>query len=366
MPTEPNDSTVARAPTQLNLTAAGWAVIVMAVAAIFISAQRRVAIGFMIPLVAALAIDLYLSWYVLSHRQVSIRPGRTVVYHPHGIPLSIEANGRSTPLLVKIVLRGAEDRTVSVTDERVLVEWNPLRTGVVNYMRCNVSCSVFGLALAQRWQTHLTPMLHWAPAPREVQLVRPEAIDEVSRLREYVPGDRMSRVSWPTTARTGRMHVRAAGEGHEEFVVVVNLGGTTGEAGESAVVDGFTARQLAAGGIEGEGNVGDHLSAVLDETLRLAATLISQLLEDGHQVRLLTSEFDPEVLSALRRSAIDTPRLAEELPPGLVAEPVVVDQFVLDDDQLARRLARAEAGADLTWGYGSYVDVSMLGIRTMP
>ena len=46
----------------------------------------------------------------------------------------------------------------------------------------------------------------------------------------------MSRVSWPITARTGEMYVRAAGDGYEEFVVVLDLGPSQGAAGDGARV----------------------------------------------------------------------------------------------------------------------------------
>lgn len=344
---------MADAPIQVNLTAAGWAVIVLAVASIFVASTSRVAIGFFIPLVAAVITDVALSWYFVNDRKVSIMPSRTVVHRPDGIPLRVTASGPEHPVNVSITFRGGIEQGVAVNDEPVMVNLPAKRTGAVSYLRSSTVCTVLGLGLARRWQTHSLPMLHWAPAPDPGRLTTPSAVDEVARLRAYVPGDRMSRVSWPITARTGEMYVRAAGDGYEEFVVVVNLGQAEGPIGEGAVVD---PAQEQAGFTE----------EVVEQTVALAATLVTQLIEDGHQVRLVTAELATETHELLRRAAIDNPRLPAKLPAGTVMQLGVVDRYVVDEDDLARRLARAEPTNVMTWPYGSWVDVSRLGIRTLP
>lgn len=357
MPSNADTPGVTKAAIQLNLTAAGWAVIAMIGAAVFLSASRRLAIGFLIPMAAAVAIDLFVSWQVLSRRTVSVTPTRTVVHQPDGIPLRIAATGPATPIRVLVSTRMG-DEIVAVTSEAETLEWRAAHPWFIDHLRTNTSCSMFGLALAHRWQTHVVPVLHWAPAPRPERLTTPEAIDEVAHLREYVPGDRMSRVSWATTARTGRMHVRSAGAGHEEFTVVLNLGFTDGAVGESAAV-------AQAPGTAANNPTARPMVGVLNDTLEIAATLVSQLLEDGHNVRLLTTELSTEYLDTRRVAVIEDPRLTpKELDPADF-EPTVVDRFVTDDDDLARRLALAEVGPSLT-PYGSYVEVSLLGIRTLP
>ena len=328
--------------------------IVLAVAAIFIAANSRIAIGFMIPLVAAVVTDVGLSWYFVSDRSVSIIASRTVVHRPDGIPLRIAATGPDHPISVTVTFRGAIEQRVAVRDEPVTITLPSARTGVVTYVRSSTMCTVFGLGLARRWQTHTMPMLHWAPAPDLTRLTTPAAVDEVARLRAYVPGDRMSRVSWPITARTGQMHVRAAGDGYEEFVVVLNLGPTEGPIGEGAVVE---TSQGATAPLTEDG---------LEQTVALGATLVTQLLEDGHQVRLITTELTDGAHDALRSVALDNPRLPAVIPTSAVMQGVVVDQYVTDEDDLARRLARAEAAAPMTWPYGSWVDVSRMGVRTLP
>ena len=87
MPTSASPQ-ISRAPIQFNLTAAGWAVIVMIVAAVFMSSSSRLAVGFLIPLAAALPIDMFLSWHVLSRRSITVVPSRTVALKPDGIVLS--------------------------------------------------------------------------------------------------------------------------------------------------------------------------------------------------------------------------------------------------------------------------------------
>lgn len=358
MPTDPQGRSasvrVTDSPIQLNLTTAGWAVVITIIASIFISAMNRLAVGFLIPVAAAVVIDVVLSWHFLGERGVTVTPSRTVALRPDGIPLRVQATGPDRPVRVTVTFRGGVDQTFGMLDEPVNVELPAKRTGVVNYVRTATVCSVFGLGIARRWQTHSLPMLHWAPTPRPERLTTPEAVDEVARLRTYVPGDRMSRVSWPITARTGQMHVRAAGEGYEEFVVLVNLAPTGGDLAEGAVVpEPLTAH--------------DPLTeSVFEATLELAATLIAQLLEDGHQVRLVTTKLGDEAHDALRQIAISNPRLPAVLPDGSAKEVVVVDRYVTDEDDLARRLARAEPAIEMTWPYGSWVDVSRLGIRTLP
>lgn len=359
MLTDGHDPAVTKAPVQLNLTAAGWAVVVMIVASAFISASSRIAVGFLIPLAAAVFIDVFLSWHFLTERTVSITPSRTVAHRPDGIPLRVRAGGPERPIRVTVTFRGGVDQVFGMLDEPVTIEMAAARTGVVNYLRSDTSCTVFGLGTARRWQTHSIPMLHWAPAPSSTRLTTPDAIDEVARLRAYVPGDRMSRVSWPITARTGQMYVRAAGEGYEEFVVVINLGPSEGSVGEGALVE-------AAQKNSAQKNSAPFTEASLESTLELASTLVSQLLEDGHQVRLVTVELDDDAHENLRHVAIDNPRLPAVLPAGTPMELAVVDRYVVDEDDLARRLARAEPATELTWPYGSWVDVSRLGVRTLP
>jgi uncharacterized protein (DUF58 family) len=349
-----NHAQTGQAPVQLNLTAAGWAVVVLAVASVFIASTSRIAIGFLIPLVAAVIIDVALSWYYVTDRSLSIVPSRTVVYRPDGIPLRVTASGPDRPINVTVTFRGGVEQRFAVADEPVIINLPATRTGVVTYVRSATVCTVLGLGLARRWQTHSLPMLHWAPGPSLDRLTTPAAVDEVARLRAYVPGDRMSRVSWPITARTGQMHVRAAGDGYEEFIVVVNLGPTEGPAGEGAII---ASAQAAATPLTEE---------ALERTVTLAATLVAQLLEDGHQVRLVTTELADEAHDALRQAAIANPRLPPVIPDGSVMELGVVDSYVMDDDDLARRLARAEPAGVMTWPYGSWVDVSRLGVRTLP
>ena len=49
------------------------------------------------------------------------------------------------------------------------------------------------------------------------------AADDISQIREYVPGDRFSRVNWPATARTTTLHVREEAPLLDEVVVVLLL-----------------------------------------------------------------------------------------------------------------------------------------------
>lgn len=339
-----DDRSVVRAPIQLNLTAAGWAVVALLVASLFMAATSRLAVGFMVPLFVAVVADLLLSWHALSERHVSIAAMRTVAHRPDGIPLRISLSGPRRPIRIDVSFRGGIDEQVVIEDGSGTANLRAQHTGVTTHVRCSATCTLLGLGIARRWQANVVPMLHWAPAPSTVRLEAPTAIDEVARLRTYEPGDRMSRVSWPITARTGQLHVRAAGEGYEEYVVVVNL--------EQATV-------TSTGGLD---------TLALETTLELAATLVTQLLEDGHQVRLLTTQVDVRVHDEIARAARDNPRLPPVLPDGASGSlaAAVVDGYVTGEDELARRLALAEPGDPISWPYGTWVDVSSAGIRSLP
>ena len=326
MPTETNR--VSKAPIQLNLTAAGWVIILMMVASLFISGTARIAIGFLIPLGAAIVIDLYLSWFFLSRQSVSLIASRSVATDPDGIPLRISSVGGNRPVRVTLAFPQGVEHAIGLVDSTETIELQQQHSGATDFVRVNVNCTVLGLSTAHRWQTHSVSMLHWAPGADTGRIPTPDAIDEVARLREYVPGDRMSRISWPVTARTGQMHVRASGVGQEEITLIVNPGETE----------------------------------PTETTMRLAVTLGSQLLEDGHQVRMVTTELDPDHRSALKRAAVDNPRLApeSETTPQLV----VVDRSLTDEEDLIRRVALASAGPIITWPFAGAVNISPAGIES--
>ena len=323
---------VAKAPIQLNLTAAGWVVVAMMVVSVFISGTARIAIGFFVPLSAALIIDLYLSWLNLSRQSVSLLASRHTAESPAGIPLRVASTGGTRPVRVTMAFPGGEDHVVGLHDETETIQLRHRDSGATDFVRVNINCTVLGLSTAHRWQTHSMAMLHWAPAPETDRIPTPDALDEVARLREYVPGDRMSRVSWPVTARTGQMHVRASGVGHEEITLIVNPGPA------------------------------DPTHAGPARAMQLATTLASQLLEDGHQVRMVTTELDPEHRSALRQAAVNDPRSAPEVPAPTLT---IVDQFLTDEQDVLRRIALAQPGPVITWPFPGAVNISSTGIESL-
>ena len=327
MPTETNQ--VAKAPIQLNLTAAGWVVVVMMVASLFLSGTARIAVGFLIPLGAAIVIDVYLSWFFLSRQSVSLLASRAVATNPDGIPVRISSLGGTRPVRVTLAFPQGIEHAVGLRDSTETIELHHEHSGATDFVRVNINCTVLGLSTAHRWQTHSVAMLHWAPDADTGRVPTPDAIDEVARLREYVPGDRMSRVSWPVTARTGQMHVRASGVGHEEITLLVNPGETE----------------------------------PTDVTMRLAVTLASQLLEDGHHVRMVTTEFDPDHRAALKRAAVANPRLAPQ--STTTPQLVVVDRFLTDEEDLVRRVALATSGPVIDWPFAGAVNISATGIESL-
>ena len=192
-------------------------------------------------------------------------------------------------------------------------------------------------------------MLHRAPGPDGETGVHVEAVDELTRLREYVPGDRMGRISWPTTARTGRLHVRAEGLGDDEVTVVVDLGGDL----------------LAF--------VGDVHQA--DVVLERAATVVDELLRRGATVRLVTYSmrrkfFDEERDAALRRPGL-VGRTNLQVHPdsvptlGGAAAGEIVSNLVSDRTELTRRLSMAEHHPAMPHPAPPYVLVDPTGVRTV-
>src|SRR5690349_9567686 len=86
------------------------------------------------------------------------------------------------------------------------------------------------------------PLAATAPAPHPRGLVgmerasRPGEGTEFAKVRPFAPGDRLRRIHWPVSARTGRLHVTATYADEDAHVVV--LIDAVNDVGESTGIDG--------------------------------------------------------------------------------------------------------------------------------
>lgn len=101
-----------------------------------------------------------------------------------------------------------------------------------------------------------TPVDAHAPAPHPRGLVGMERAvragegNEFSKVRPFAPGDRLRRIHWPVTARTGRLHVTATHADEDTQVVLLvdalnDIGESTGLDGARSSMD-ITVRAVAA------------------------------------------------------------------------------------------------------------------------
>lgn len=161
--------------------------------------------------------------------------------------------------------------------------------------------------------------------------------EDLSILREYVPGDRMSRVNWAATARTTTLHVRDVGGSDDEIVIVLVI---------CPVANTYSREALIAA-----------ITLALVETRSLG----EQILALGRPLRLVTTEA-PETQAKLAQAQART--IQPKLPaPGQADHFIVVDAAVTDDYELLRRLAITEPAFDEPSVHGPHIRVSLDGIE---
>lgn len=370
MPTEASNSGTHRSPIQLRPTPAGAAVLAALALAVYAGLSARVAIGFFVPLVGLLVADSLLSRGILNRRPVTLRPVRTVAASPGRLTFNAEAPPGDHPLRLALAPMGLLDDEVKpvplpADEQLVMLEMGDGLAAATTHVRYSTSASVFGLAWARQWTAQMTPLLHRAPAPAEVDIEVPQAVDELAQLRAYVPGDRFSRVSWPATARTGELHVRSAGIGLEEIVVVVNLGDKAG-----ATVPGVYFRDASNGGLQVP-------MLVCQQVTEQASAVLAALLGQGHEIRLLTTNIDNSFHDRARDLAIENPRKHPRLNVSFTDDrtllvdgrplPLAVcDAVVTDHDDIIRRLALAESGPAISWHGGPHLEIGPDGARQLP
>lgn len=331
-------------------TGAGVAIIVALVVAASIEGVQ-VAVGFFVPLFLLGAADLLVSYRELRVRQVSILLLSKTVASPNPFAFSVSADPGRLALAVQmpaLSLAGtrAARAVIPATGGAARVEQPDGDPEANHVYRWGVSTSWLGLTTVARW--HVTPVpggMFRSVAPRPTDVTPPPLVDDVARLREYVPGDRMSRVAWPTTARTGRLHVRAEGFGIEEILLRVDIGSPLGLA-----------------------------PAARRAILQQAADCANELLEQGAVVKLVARVYSEAYYEAIAHAARKRPNRPVMLTARvegdelLVPGPHVVNtdvrtSVVSTRDELHRALAVIAPGPPLPAPEGPSLQVDASGVR---
>lgn len=329
----------AHGPIRLAPGPSGWAVLVaVAVLVIWVATVRRLAVGFLIPIVGLAVVDAVLAVRAVRGRQVRITAVRSVAASPDTVTLRVTSDPAAGPakLLIGPMQRDEAPVPYVLTAERSgVVPWTDGIPHVAFAVRHLIESTRFGLVIARRYSVSELPAGAWRIGPAVgLTIDEPPAGEELTRLREYVPGDRLSRVSWSTTAHTGRLHVRAEEIDPGETVVVVDCGATVAEA---------------------------------ETGLRFAAGVIGRLLDDGVLVRLITLTHDPGFYRGAAERMLAAPRrspaaIFDEVWASSGDAATVVDGWVSSREEMIRRLAVAECGAPLPSPGGPHLRIDASGV----
>lgn len=349
----PDGQPYARSSTLPRPTTTGWGLIVAWALAVLWSRSTVVAVGFLIGLTVLMAIDYLLGVSVIEARPVNIRPVRRDATDPGStLVVSVEApaGGDAIEVLIRrlsILADDAEPVVLLPDETEVELELPSERPNAAVHVRYRVASTMLGLVWASRWVVQGVPPLSIALMSRSTDPLALPVANEITKLREYLPGDRMSRVSWSTTARTGQLYVRDESTGDDEVVVVI---------------DGGTVEQVISI-VEGDFAV-HHL-------LRIAAHLIEQLMAEGRSVRLVSSEIRLRYEQDERDLALANPRRWAPSPdphkPASDGRPSLhtVAEVVIDRTDLIRRLALAEGVTPDYHPEGAFLIVDYQGIRAI-
>ena len=340
-------SSVTYSTVKFRLTRMGKAVLWMTVVllAILWLFDTGVTYGFLFVLVLVGGFDALESWRVMLNRELSLSCEVAQAALPELITINVSAAPGPTGLKVTPMKFTVADvlemesfyiEPTEVVPRRVRMAegWIPLAK---SFAKFELSVSAFGLVEVRRIAV-FTPPMTMGRVPRLGALTKdiiPLSLDEVGRLREYVPGDRRSRVSWTTTARTGTLHVRDPQiEEYGDVDVVLDL------------------KPLGVGGVTPQETV---------NVIGWAGAVVTNLLDQGVTVRFHTIELAPAFYRDERDQQLADPWLAApqmtQLHPYV---PVIGD--VSTRDELVRRLSLAEAGR-VPRPHGPHLEVGPTGLK---
>jgi uncharacterized protein (DUF58 family) len=184
-------------------------------------------------------------------RRVSLRvvsqPNRLVVGDSTGV--QFEVTGAGSGVRLRMASSERAPSVVAVGDGIGTIPGTAEFRGVATHVAVQVrSDGPLGILGYSQTRTITLRPLYIGPRPvapdPPVDLASTEAvprasvvpIDDVpSVIREYQPGDPLRRISWPATARAGRLMTRDYELGTErDLLLVVDLGATPGDAAEHA------------------------------------------------------------------------------------------------------------------------------------
>lgn len=336
---------------RLRPTAVGVAGLFAFLLAYLQAENGRVAVGAFMALLLLALLDAALSMYAVTSRPVDLRPSVTIAGSPNRVAFAAAAPQGAATLMVAVMpmvqADGAVEETALPTDGSVVrVEHSDGAPHVVYAVRFRTSTSRFGLVVVNRWRSFRVPGGLWrglepAPDPSKVMPV----VDEVARIREYQPGDRMSRIAWSVTARTGQLHVRSEGLDETEVHVRLDLG----RPGTIADDDLRRTSQLAA----------DVVGSFLE--LGVPVHLMTRVVSDGHVQRSADLMIERPQRSINQPIFVD----GDDVVDGTrsIINAGVVHEVVTDVSQLHRRLAMTMPGPPLPRPAGPYIQIDPFGLR---
>ena len=307
----------------------GKAVLLVTALLAFFALNSPVLIGPVATLVVLGLADGALAWWRLRRIRIDITLLRSVAGPPDPLTCSIAALGATVPVTVALLAGQRVAGRVLITPGTgpVRASFRYAQPHRRNYLDYRIVISTIGLAVARRDELVVVESGVFQGPPTAVideldpPLARVEP--ELERLREYVPGDRWSRISWSALARTGGLHVRQEDPVVDELVVVVDL----------------APNLIPAAGMPVD------VATQLTRTLGLAAAVVTDALARTVPVRLVTYEppprvFDLELDIAARR--VDARQPKPERLSAAEAAGSMVDEPVADVTEMQRRLAVAD------------------------
>ena len=309
-------------PTKMGKLLLAGAVFLLFVFLVF---DADVTYGFFIPLILLGLADGFESRRLMLKNAFDVQMSRAQASAPQHVEVALTADAGLAALQVTpqqnpgkdgyaakplFISAGNEPQRVEVTNGLVAI--------AKGYTKFKLSISAFGFVEVRQMAVFTPPRTMgqvpgFSAVDKDLTAI---AVDDAGRLREYVPGDRRSRVSWVTTARTGTLHV------HDT---------TVDEYGDIDVIVQLDPPPSITGAPDTNRN-----------TLSWAGGLVTNFLEQGMTVQLHTIELAPAFYQEQVKAQLADPWSEPSLDK--VHPYVMVTGAVSSRSELIRRLSLAEAG----------------------
>ena len=355
MPTsETSTRSISRAGITPWVAPVGFTVLVAMTITRFTSKIAAIPVGFIISLLILMVVDYALGMWTLHQRPATLAVTKTVVPHPDHIRVRVSVPAGSRPIRVLLPRLSVFDRDSDFvsfesdeTHKTIDIEHGTALR--IQHIRLRTETSVLGLVWARQWTAFATPDIYRTSAPASEVEPAAAGVDDVGRIRGYVPGDRMNAVSWSATARTGQLHVRA--EDRSDDLVTI-------------VVDASTDVLLT---------MEDRIA--VDVLASWTHQIVSSLLAQGRGVELITTQVVDLLHEEERDAALANPRRRGRgsLVLGDDGHHTVagrqghrfVSAAVYDEVELTRRLATLSSGPRVPRPVGTHIEITPNGVRTL-